>query len=117
MNRPIAILVLAMTVSACDVVCRMPQPEVSAAEPVPTYSGCLMKAMGSGNPLSADDIRALCAEATNVVAPRYEHSDDKVEPSNAFTKCYDEERRKYEVKGLVDATRLAKLSCKYPDVR
>ena len=82
-----------------------------------TYSECLMTTMGAGSQLSAEDIRSLCAEATGVIEPRYAYGEKQLTPSNDFTRCYDEEKRELEAKGVADATRLAKLSCKYPEAK
>ena len=88
-----------------------------ASETLSTYSSCLKSAVASGNHLSADDIRALCAEATGVIEPMYKFGEKELTPSNEFTRCYDKEKKELEAKGLSQATRLAKLSCKYPDIK
>jgi hypothetical protein len=107
--------VLAVSVfatSGCDVASK-PRPKAQ----VDTYSECLFTAIGSGGQLPAEDIRSLCAEATNVIEPRYEYGEKELTPSNDFTRCYDEEKRKLEANRVAEATRLAKLSCKYPEAK
>jgi len=32
-----------------------------------------------------------------------------------FTQCYDRQKKELEAKGVAQADRLAKLSCKYPE--
>ena len=88
-----------------------------ASESLQSYSSCLQSAVSSGNHLSADDIRALCAEATGVTEPTYKFGEKELTPSNEFTRCYDKEKKELEARGLSQATRLAKLSCKYPNVK
>ncbi|WP_429170287.1 hypothetical protein [Aeromonas rivipollensis] len=83
----------------------------------PTYSGCLLTAVGGAHNLSAGDIRSLCAEAAEVVEARYNYQGNKMVPSNDFTRCYDKTEKEFEAQKITDATRLAKLSCKYPDVK
>lgn len=83
----------------------------------PIYSECLQHSMTGGNNLSADDIRSLCAEATGTIEPSYEFKDKELAPSNEFTRCYDKEKKELESKGVLRAARLAKLSCKYPEVK
>lgn len=80
------------------------------------YSSCLQRALGGSHNLSAEDIRSLCAEASGVIEPRYKFEDKELVPSNDFTRCYDKEKKELESKGVAQATRLAKLSCKYPQV-
>jgi len=38
-------------------------------------------------------------------------------PSNALTRCYNKQKKEFETQKIADASRLAKLSCKYPDVK
>ena len=37
--------------------------------------------------------------------------------THEFTHCYDSERKEPEAKGVAQAERLAKLSCRYPEAR
>lgn len=68
--------------------------------------------------MSADDIRSLCAEAAQVIEAQYEMTKNgEMIPSNEFTRCYVERKKEFEALKISDATRLAKLSCKYPDVK
>ena len=101
-----------MVLSGCEKAERfMPQ------RGAPTYSECLLRAVTGNNKLSADDIRSLCAEATGTIEPSYQFKDKALAPSNEFTRCYDKEKKELESKGVLQATRLAKLSCKYPEVK
>jgi len=88
-----------------------------SSDTLPNYSSCLQSAVVSGSHLSAEDIRALCAEATGVIEPMYKFGEKELTSSNEFTRCYDKEKKGLEAQGLSQATRLAKLSCKYPDVK
>jgi hypothetical protein len=82
----------------------------------PTYSSCLLSAVASGGELEVEDIRALCAEATGANEPAYKYEQNRQVPSNDFTQCYDTQKKELESKGVTQAGRLAKLSCKYPEV-
>lgn len=98
--------------SGCDQAERL-----TSHEAAPKYSSCLLRAMVGNHNLTADDIRSLCAEATGATQPAYTWTDKELVPSNEFTRCYDKEKKELESKGVSQATRLAKLSCKYPDVK
>lgn len=82
-----------------------------------TYSGCLANAAAGASTRPVDDLRNLCAEAANVIEPRYKFADSGMVPSDDFTRCYDAEKKKLEVIGKNEANRLAKLSCKYPEIK
>ena len=87
----------------------------------PTYSNCLQQAVGGGSKLSAEDIRSLCAEAAEVIDAHYniDSKEQKMVPSNEFTRCYDKQKKEFEAQHIAQAQaiRLAKLSCKYPNVK
>lgn len=82
-----------------------------------TYSGCLASAVAGGSTLSLSDIRELCSEAAGVIDASYEYKDTGIVPANEFTVCYDAEKKALVALGAERATRLAKLSCKYPDAK
>jgi hypothetical protein len=84
-----------------------------------SYSSCLQRAAAGNTRLTADEIRSLCAESAGVITPTYEFgkAGGPMLPSNDFTRCYDGEKKKLDAKGVVEADRLAKLSCKYPEVK
>lgn len=82
-----------------------------------SYDDCLRAAIGGGTRLSAEDIRSLCSEAAQVIEPEYNFNNGGVMPSNDFTRCYDAAEAALKRLKVPDATRLAKLSCKYPDVK
>lgn len=81
-----------------------------------TYTSCLYNAVSANSSLDIDDIRSLCSEAAQVISPTYEFQDNELVPGNEFTICYDKEKSLLESLGEDKADRLAKLSCKYPDV-
>lgn len=91
--------------------------QLTSQQSRPTYSGCLQTAVGGAHNLSAEDIRSLCAEAAEVVDAHYEFKGNEMVPSNDFTRCYDKQKKEFEAQKITEATRLAKLSCKYPDVK
>jgi hypothetical protein len=64
----------------------------------PTYSSCLQTAVGGSHTLSAEDIRALCAEAAEALDAHYEFKDNRMVPSNDFTRCYDKQKKEFEGK-------------------
>ena len=97
--------------SGCDQVSRL-----GAVAQHPTYSGCLQQAVAGSHSLSADDIRSLCSEAAEVIDTHYDYKDNAIVPSNDFTRCYDTEKKTLEAAQVSQAIRLAKLSCKYPNV-
>lgn len=82
-----------------------------------TYSSCLQHAVSGGGRLAAEEIRSLCAEAAQVISAQYRWTEQGNVPSNDFTVCYDKEKKLLESSKVPDASRLAKLSCKYPDVK
>jgi hypothetical protein len=71
----------------------------------------------AGSHLSVEDIRILCAEAAQVIDAHYDYKEGGLAPSDEFTRCYDAQRKDFEARKMSDAIRLAKLSCKYPDVK
>lgn len=101
----------ALLLSACD------KPNALLGTSKPTYAGCLQAAISGGTNLSAADIRDLCAEAADVLDAHYKWENEKTVPSNDFTRCYDKEKKELESVKTPQASRLAKLSCKYPDVK
>ena len=110
LSSVIALLGVGALLTACD-------SGERAAGKAPTYSSCLLSAVASGGELEAGDIRALCAEATGVGEPTYRYVESRAVPANEFTHCYDSERKELEARGIAQAERLAKLSCRYPEVR
>ena len=80
------------------------------------YSECLQAAVKGTHYLSADDIRSLCAESSGVADTRYKYESGKLVPSNDFTRCYEEEVKLLKTKGVPQAERLAKVSCRFPQV-
>jgi hypothetical protein len=81
------------------------------------YSTCLAGAAAGSSALSLDNIRTLCAEASGVIDVKYSYDKSgTLLPLTDFTRCYEKEKKDLEAKSVVTATRLAKLSCKYPDV-
>ncbi len=102
----------ALVVSGCDL---MPQSD-GRTNPLESYPACLNNALQGGHGLAAEDIRSLCEEIAGVANPSYKFTDEKMVPSNEFTRCYRDEKKLLEDLGVEDADRLAKLSCKYPNV-
>jgi hypothetical protein len=113
-RNPLALVIVLLgtgaLLTACDGGARV-------AGKAPTYSSCLLSAVASGGELEAGDIRALCAEATGVGEPTYKYEESRLVPANEFTRCYDSEKKELETKGVAQAERLAKLTCKYPEAR
>jgi hypothetical protein len=101
-----------LIVAGCD-----QSPQLSPKPSHPTYAGCLQSAVAGSSSLSVEEIRSLCAEATGVVDAHYKFQDGEMVPSNDFTRCYDAQKKSFEAQKVPDATRLAKLSCKYPDIK
>jgi len=82
-----------------------------------TYSECLANAAAGASNRPVEDLRNLCAEAANVIETRYKLADGDIVPSDDFTRCYDAEKKKLDAIGKNEANRLAKLSCKYPEIK
>ena len=127
MNAKLALIfpLLGLAVSGCDLAKDATQklhkatenPEESVTQQQVSYSDCLITAIRSGSQFSAEDIRSLCAEATNTIDPSYKWDEGELRPSNVFTRCYDAEKRKLVSNHVDGPERLAKLSCKYPDAK
>ena len=101
-----------LVVGGCDVLSQA-SPRKSSEK----YSACLVSAAAGSSNLSLDNIRSLCAEASGVLNVNYSYDKSgAILPLNDFTRCYEKEKKGLEAKGVTTATRLAKLSCKYPDV-
>jgi hypothetical protein len=101
-----------LAVGGCDAL-KPTSPRTSGEK----YSACLASAVGTSN-LSLDNIRSLCAEASGVIDVSYSYDKSGVMlPLNDFTRCYEKEKKELEAKGVAAATRVAKLSCKYPEVQ
>ena len=83
----------------------------------PTYSSCLQQAVAGSTNLSAEEIRSICAETAQVIDASYTWTEQGTIPSNDFTSCYDKEKKLLEESKVSQASRLAKLSCKYLDVK
>jgi hypothetical protein len=98
----------ALVIAACD-----QSKLVMTPKSEPTYANCLFSAVSSGGEMEADDIRALCAEAT--AEPTYKSEQGRAVPANDFTRCYEAQKATLESKSLADAPRLARLSCMYPE--
>lgn len=111
MRHTICPLAFALLLSACD------KPNTPLVTFKPTYSSCLQAAVAGGTNLSAADIRDLCAEAADVLSPLYKWENEKTVPGDDFTRCYDKEKKDFEAAKVPRADRLAKLSCKYPDLK
>lgn len=82
-------------------------------EPGYSYKECLKDSMRGSHNFSAEDVRQLCEEITGTNTPHYEIKDDKMVPSNEFTRCYEIQKKILESKGYEDADETAKLICKY----
>ena len=83
-----------------------------------SYSDCLANAAAGASERPIEELRNLCSEAANVIEPRYKMTDGDIVPSDEFTRCYDAEKKSLEaVISKEKAIRLAKLSCKYPEVK
>ena len=82
-----------------------------------TYLQCLSAAMQGDTNLSVEDIRELCVEIAGVGNKLYSFDEDSEElvPGNDYTKCIEKEEEELAGLGGPRATRLAKLSCKYPE--
>jgi hypothetical protein len=91
--------------------------QLTSQQSRPTYASCLQTAVGGSHNLSAEDIRSFCAEAADVVNPNYKYMGNEMVASDDFTRCFDKQKKEFEVQKIAEATRLAKLSCKYPDVK
>ena len=87
----------------------------STSRSASSYSDCLLSAVASGGELEADDVRALCAEAT--AEPTYKSDQGRAVPANDFTRCYEEQKATLKAKGLTEIERLARVSCVYPGVK
>lgn len=87
------------------------------SSPRVTYPGCLANAVAGASNRPVEELRNICAEAANVIEPRYKWVDGGTVPSDDFTRCYDAEKKKLEAIGKNEANRLAKLSCKYPEIK
>ena len=104
-------LLIAMALVGCD-----NHKVLLPSQGEPSYSTCLERGVAGGGRLSAADIRSLCAEAASVINTSYEIKEGELVPSNDFTRCVEKEKSTLEEKGVLQASRLAKLSCKYPEV-
>jgi len=107
-------LVLLLGLGACDKV-GISRSQSSAN----LYASCLQQAAAGSSHLTAEEIRSLCAESAGVITPTYtfDKAGERMPPADDFTRCYDGEKKKLDAKGVVEAARLAKLSCKYPQVK
>lgn len=76
-----------------------------------TYRDCLKDSFNGTHNYSAEDVRTLCEEITLSVNPTYNYTDNGLEPSDDFTRCYDK-----EMKSGADAE-LAKAICKYREAQ
>ena len=115
-SRSWLLLFIAVYLSACDVDLHQKAPR--SADKAMTYPDCLSRAVVSGSNRPTEEVRALCAEATGTLDASYTATPEgNLQPSNDFTRCYDGERKALEARGVAEASRLAKLSCKYPDVK
>ena len=112
-SRLLALALTLATLTSCRGLGE-PQPQTSGQK----YSSCLAAAAAGSSRLPLDNIRALCAEASGVIDVQYSYDKSgTLLPLADFTKCYEKEKKELEAKGVQNAARLAKLSCKYPDVQ
>ena len=116
MSRQIIIVVFAaLVISACDFKPLTDDKQSS----LNNYQACLDNALQGGHSLTADDIRSLCEEIADVAKLVYKYDADgkRLLPIGEFATCHADEKRRLGELGLsdTDASRLAKLSCKYPD--
>jgi hypothetical protein len=115
--RVALLIVVAAGLGGCDLDSHNKTSSPSANKAM-TYPDCLGRAVASGGNRPVEEVRALCAEATGTLDAAYTMTPEgSLQPSNAFTRCYDTEKKALEAKSVEQAVRLAKLSCKYPDMK
>ena len=104
----ILLISLAVCLSSCDRI------DTSLfGEKEITYKSCLYESFKGSHNYTAEETRKLCEEIANSITPSYEYTDDGLQPSNEFTKCYDKEIKKLGENADEKERELAKLICKY----